>query len=176
MKFKIISFLITFGSIQSILAQFSSKLIQLDSSKYMLQVIKYVKPYDSIVFFKRLPYKVFKLRQADINNDGQDEFIVGAIRKTFLDSITRKRINIWKIEDKNIVPFWLGSKMPFPLYDFEIYKSNKDFKFFTIEYESNGLFLLAEYEWHSFGLKFIGHIKRNISLKEAQSFIKTYHD
>jgi hypothetical protein len=33
--------------------------------------------------------------------------------------------------------------------------------------ESNGLFLVAEYEWHSFGLKFTRYLKREIDFNEA---------
>lgn len=151
-------------------AQNTGRVVQLDSGKYLLRVVRLSSLNDSIIIEKRLPYEIFRFEEADINGDGQVEYLIGAIKKTPLDTFLRKRINIWKVENNQIVPMWLGSKMPQPLYDFEIQRSPK-FRILTIEYERDGLFLVAEYEWRSFGLKFIRYLQREILLKQALTLI-----
>jgi len=151
--------------------QFTSNLVQLDTNKYQLIVKAATGNGDSAILTKRLPYNVFKIRQADIDNDGADEIILGVHKITHLDSIVRARINIYSVESKKITPQWLGSFMAHPLYDFELASKNNNFYIVTIEYEQNNLFLVSEYEWHSFGLKFIRYIKRNIILNEALTIL-----
>jgi hypothetical protein len=154
-------------------AQYTSWLVKIDPAKYQLFVKVENEP-DTVS--KILPYKVFKLRQADLNNDGMDEIIVGVSKKTKLDNTERKRINIWKINDNRIEPMWLGSFLPHPLYDFDIGHENKKTIVVTIEYEQDNSFLIAEYEWHSFGLKFIRFVKRKIELTGAQTILNTLHE
>jgi hypothetical protein len=74
------------------------------------------------------------------------------------------------------VPKWLGSFLPHPLYDFELASKNNNFYIITIEYDQNNLFLVSEYEWHSFGLKFIRYINRNISLNEALTLLTNSYE
>jgi hypothetical protein len=161
---------------QNIQAQYTSRIISTDSTRNMLEVVHHLSSKDSVVYTKRLPYPVYKYYQADIDNDGIDEFLVGSIRITILDSTIRKRINIWRLDSKGIVPMWLGSKMPHPVYDFEVNRSANKTRIRTIEFEQNELFLVAEYEWHSFGLKFVQYIKRQKTLEEASILIKTYEN
>lgn len=166
LKIKIIHFI--FSLILGIPAfgQYSAQLLKTHVERYYLIVNK-VLGSDSIVLKKQMNYQVFKLCQADIDNSGQDEFITGAIKRTKFDTTVSKRINIWKIEDNAIVPMWLGSKMSHPLYDFEIKADSCGHVICTIELEKDGLYLIAKYKWHSFGLKFIAYIKREINLNEA---------
>lgn len=160
-----------FINCHSIFAQFTSQLVQIDSNRYQLIVKAATGNGDSTILTKRLPYDVFKIRQADIDKDGADEIILGVHKITHLDSIVRARINIYSVDSNKIVPKWLGSFMPHPLYNFELVSKNNNFYIVTIEYEQNNLFLAAEYEWHSFGLKFIRYIQRNINLNEALTIL-----
>ena len=64
--------------------------------------------------------------------------------------------------------------MPHPVYDFNVISTIEKTWIRTIECEPNALFLVAEYEWHSFGLKFIRYVKREITLDEASSLLKNY--
>lgn len=134
-------------------------------------VVKRVEMKGTIILTKRMYFPIFKLRQADLDGDGKDDFILGAIKRTVFDTSICKRINIWKIEDNTIVPMWLGSKMPRPLYDFEIQKDKEGNMVYTIECENGGLFMVVAYKWRSFGLKFIGYIKREIQLDEAYQIL-----
>jgi hypothetical protein len=152
--------------------QFTSHIVMLDSGRNQLEVVSHLPSGDSVIMTRRLPYPVYRLIQADIDDDGVDEFIVGASRITILDSVVRKRINIWKVGKKTIVPLWLGSKMPHPVVDFNVIRLPAKTFLRTIEIESNGLFLVAEYEWHSFGLKFKSYIKRQVDFNEASAILR----
>ena len=77
-----------------------------------------------------------------------------------------------KIENNHLEPMWLSSFLPHPLYDFDVVTMKDAVVVRTIEYEKDSLFLVSEYEWHSFGLKFLRYIKRNINLAEALALIK----
>ena len=153
-------------------AQIVSRIVFAVRNNNYLEVVSHLPSGDSIIYTKRLPYPVYRYIQADIDNDGIDEYLVGSERITILDSIVRKRINIWKIRNNTIAPMWLGSKMPHPVTDFNVLRSEEKTVLRTIEIESNGLFLVADYEWHSFGLKFIRYIKREIDFNEASVLLK----
>jgi len=144
--------------------QFSARILKVDSLQNQLVVNV---PDNGSPIIKQMNYPIFKLREADIDNSGKNAFILGVIKRTKFDTTHCKRINIWKVENNAIVPLWLGSKMSHPLYDFELKKDNAVQTICTIENEKDGLYLIAQYKWHSFGLKFIRYIKREITLDIA---------
>jgi len=149
--------------------QVFSTLVRADSSGYIL-VIK--NKNDVLIDRKHFSYPVFKLRQADIDQDGQDEFVLGVRKITVLDTTVRNRINIWKLDHNRLVPMWLSSFFPHPLYDFEVHTLQHEVVVLTIEYDKDKRFLVSEYVWHSFGLKFKRYIKRNVNLAEALTLIQ----
>lgn len=160
-------FIITFLAIAStVRAQYDSHIDNIDSCLNTLNVTK-CNSGDSIITVRRLAYPIYYFKQADIDGDGRDDFVIGAIKIANFDKIHRKRINIWTLRDGRIVPLWLGSKMPHPLYDFRVTPQDGINHIVTIENEADGLYLLAEYKWQSFGLKFMQYIKREIPLNEA---------
>lgn len=166
--FILLNFMLCLMPIQG---QTCSRLVQMDSCKYRLIVTMHAAGGDSTVMTKELRFKVLALQQADINNDGRMEFLLKVSKKTVLDPTERVRINIFKIENQKIVPMWLSSFMPHPLYDFEVKHTSGNVTVLTIELEQNGNFMVSEYKWHSFGLKFMRYIQRNISLQEAHNII-----
>jgi hypothetical protein len=147
-------------------SQYIGQLIKIQENRYQLIVNK-IPLSDSVIIKKSLNYPVFKFQQVDIDNNGKIEFVLGVVKRTIFDSTMCKRINIWKIENGDIVPMWLGSKMSHPLYDFETGKDSAGCVVYTIECEKNGLYLVAQYHWQSFGLKFLKYIKREIDLNES---------
>lgn len=154
----------------AIYCQYTSKIVRLDSIVNEL-VVHSIKANDTVSFKKRLQYKVFKIRQSDIDNNGTEEFILGVVKKTTFDTTVCNRINIWKIEKNTIIPMWLGSKMSHPLIDFELKKDGTVNVIYTIECENDGLYLLVEYKWRSFGLKFVKFIKREVDLNTAKQIL-----
>ncbi len=119
----------------------------------------------------KLNYPVYHFECADIDADGNDDIIVGVIKPTRFDSISRKRIFIFKLIDGYIRPLWLGSRVGQPLEDFKVVRGDSLNLIRTIEMEQNGNYLVADYKWQSFGLTFVKYVSRNINLKEARNLL-----
>jgi hypothetical protein len=154
----------------SIKAQYRAVVANVDSCLNILKVYS-LERVDSLIDSRRMAYPVYYFKQADINGDGIDDMVLGTIKTANFDKVSRKRVNIWTLRKGVIVPLWLGSKMPHPLYDFRVRTVDDINHIVTIEYEADGLYLVAEYRWLSFGLKFIRYIAREVSLNDALSLI-----
>ncbi len=118
-----------------------------------------------------LRYPVFKLLKGDVDADGFDDVLVGVVKSTRFDTTLRKRLFIFGVADKTIIPKWLGSSVSHPLEDFTVRFNGKQTLIRTIEVETDGSYLMAEYEWYGFGPSFREYLKRNISLSEAKVFL-----
>jgi len=123
---------------------------------------------DSLVDKWELPYPVYQFQIGDIDEDGDDDLIVGVIKTTRFDSTLAKRIFIFKNYHGYVRPMWLGSKLSKPLIDFRFYKSKDGSRIKSIEKEKEGKYLVAEYKWRKFGLEFIQYIEREVSIEQAQ--------
>ena len=127
---------------------------------------------DSINSEWKLEYPVYNINFGDINNDGRPEIVVGTIKTTRFDPKLGKRLFIFKVtDDCYIRPLWLGSRVSQPLVDFSVKEEKPETKIQTIEQESDGSYLVGEYRWKGFGLQFVKHLKRHISLKEARNIL-----
>jgi len=120
-----------------------------------------------------LPYMVFRLDTGDVNNDHSTDILVGVIKSTRFDPISRKRLFIFKLFEGYIRPLWLGSRVSQPLIDFKYYKSKKEGVVRTIELEKDQLFLIAEYHWNGFGLGFIHYLAREKTYCQATKILNT---
>lgn len=124
---------------------------------------------DSLNSTWELKYPVYQIDFGDVNNDGIPDILVGTIKPVRFDPKPDKRLFIFKItKDYYIRPLWLGSRVSQPLVDFKLKEQKPISKIRTLEKESDGTYLVAEYRWRGFGLQFTEYLKRNISLKEAQ--------
>ncbi len=121
--------------------------------------------------FWELPYPVYQCKVADINGDGSKEVIVGVIKPTRFDSVTRKRVFVYKQVEDVIRPLWLGSRLGMPLEDFSVMETETGNRLFTIEQEAERGFAVGEYEWDRFGFKLIRYVIRNCSFREAKSHL-----
>lgn len=143
------------------------KLIKQASKRYLLNA----KVYKDNTFIQTnswpLNYEVFRVDTGDVNNDKSTNILVGVIKPTRFDPVTRKRLFIFKLVDGYIRPLWLGSRVSQPLVDFHYYKINSEGIIRTMELEKDNTFLIAEYQWQGFGLAFIHYLAREISFKQA---------
>lgn len=120
-----------------------------------------------------LKYDVFKIDTGDVNNDNATDILVGVIKSTRFDSISRKRLFIFKLFEGCIRPLWMGSRVSQPLVDFKFYKSKSVGIVRTIELEKDQLYLVAEYHWIGFGLGFINYLAREKTLHQAYKILNT---
>jgi hypothetical protein len=149
------------------------KLSQQSKLKYSLVATTFDNNKILLINTWSLGYEVFKLDTGDVNSDGSTDILVGVIKKTRFDSIYRKRLFIFKLLEGYIRPLWLGSRVSQPLEDFRFCSGQPSGVIRTIELERDGLFLVAEYRWQSFGLAFIRYMVREVSLKQAKYILKT---
>lgn len=122
---------------------------------------------DSILSRWPLPYPVFRIEQGDVDGDGQSDIATGVIKATRRDSVVRKRLFLFKLQQGKIAPLWLGSSLSQPLEDFRLLMHDDKIIVRSIELEKSNLFLVAEYEWFGFGLTFRKYQGRDLSRGEA---------
>jgi hypothetical protein len=122
---------------------------------------------DSLTDSWPLRYPVFKIIKGDINNDGAEDIAVGVIKSTRRDSVVRKRLFIYQIRNRSIIPLWLGSSLSHPLEDFAVIQNDSITLVRSVEMESSGHYLVAEYEWFGFGLSFRKYLQRGLSHNNA---------
>jgi hypothetical protein len=126
---------------------------------------------DSLTDSWPLQYPVFKMIKGDINNDGDEDIAVGVIKSTRKDSVVRKRLFIYQVRNRSIIPLWLGSSLSHPLEDFTIIQEDSVTLVRSVETERSGQYLVAEYEWFGFGLSFRKYIQRELSYNKAQELL-----
>lgn len=124
---------------------------------------------DSLIDKWELPYPVYQFQIGDINEDGQDDAIVGVIKTTRFDSTLANRLFIFKNYKGYVRPMWLGSKLSKPLVDFRFYKEKGKSRIRSIEKEKEGKYLVAEYKWWKFGLEFVQYLERETSIEQAHN-------
>lgn len=115
--------------------------------------------------FRYVPYRFDTI---DINQDCQTEIVVGLLKSTRFDPIVRKRLFILKIDEYNIRPMWLGSKVCQELLDF---RAMPDGSIHTLERSKSGCFDLGNYYWQSFGLTLKGYTNQEISYTDATQIL-----
>jgi hypothetical protein len=118
-----------------------------------------------------LKYDVFNIDTGDINNDNSTDILVGVIKSTRFDPVSRKRLFIFKLFEGYIRPLWLGSRVSQPLVDFKFINDYPEGKIRTIESEKDGSCLVAEYHWIGFGLGFMHYLAREISIQTAYKIL-----
>lgn len=120
----------------------------------------------------KLPYPVYRFDYGDVNGDGTPEIAVGVIKPTRFYPTPDKRLFLFRIVDGTYIrPLWLGARVAQPLEDFRIVRTCHPACIRTLERERSGRFLVAEYTWKGFGLKFNGYLKREVNLREGRHIL-----
>lgn len=144
------------------------EIVDFDTNKLM--VLKSTN--NQIIDRRLIENEIFQLKAADINNDSTCDILLGVIKKTRFDMTMNKRLFIYTIDENKIIQLWLGSKLSQPLIDYNPIKKEDIVIIRTIEQEKNNNYLIANYKWDKFGLKFINYSVRNINLKNAYKLLK----
>jgi hypothetical protein len=118
-------------------------------------------------------YEVFRIDTGDVNNDNSTDILVGVIKSTRFDPVSRKRLFIFKLFEGYIRPLWLGSRVSQPLIDFKFVKCKSEGVVRTIESEKDQSYLVAEYHWIGFGLRFMHYLGREKTIHQAYKILNT---
>lgn len=119
------------------------------------------------------PYEIFAMESGDINHDGKTDICIGIIKPTPFDSLLKKRLFIFQIDNNFIRPLWLSSRLVYPLEEFVIENDENGQQIIkTIERQSLKSFCINEYKWKSFGMSFISERNNMLSYTEAITFLK----
>ena len=113
--------------------------------------------------FNHQPYQ---LDTADVNRDGRTDIIVGLIKTTHFDPDEKKRLFILQIDEGQLRPLWLGSKVCQQLIDFRAMSNGK---VRTLEKTKRGNYAIGLYEWQGFGLTLIEYSSNEKPYNEALS-------
>ena len=116
-----------------------------------------------------LPYDIYQLRIEDFTQNGNDEILVGVVKKTKFDPNMNKRLFIFKIFEKEIRPLWMGSKVAYPLDHFTTKIMRDTAYIITREIKKQGDTLYGYYVNASFGISWIKH-SQQISIKIQSDF------
>ncbi len=104
-------------------------------------------------------YPIFKLRLMDINHDGSIDVCMGTVKATHFDSVTRRRLFLFRRDDNNLRPLWLGSRLCHTFMDFEpFFEASAPPRITTWELNQKHEQLRGVYEWGSFGLILVRYL------------------
>jgi hypothetical protein len=112
-------------------------------------------------------YQYYKLDTADVDRDGHTDILLGIIKSTEFDPVEKKRLFILRVDNGQLRPLWLGSKVCQELIDF---KTIGDGVVQTFERTKNGKYAVGNYKWQSFGLALINYKHNEIQFDDAFTF------
>lgn len=110
------------------------------------------------------PYAPYQLDTADVDKNGRTDILVGLIKSTTFDPIEKKRLFILRIDDGQIRPLWLGSKVCQELVNFKTLEGGI---VQTLEKTKAGNYAIGRYTWQSFGLILINYVHNEKSFEDA---------
>lgn len=133
------------------------------------QTFELRKEHDSLYWLNdwKLPYPVYQYQMGDVDGDGHIDAMVGVIKSTRFYPEKARRIFIFKEINKKARPMWLGSKLGGILEDFRFV----DGKIRALESTSDSLYVVSDYVWGGFGMKFDHFIIKGV---DKQTALKTY--
>lgn len=143
------------------------------------------KEHDSLYWLNdwRLPYPVYQFQTGDVNGDGRADAMVGVVKSTRFYPEKARRLFIFKQirstaahskGEIKVRPLWLGSKLGGILEDFRfIAPSEGDSmgRIRALESTTDSLYVVSDYRWESFGMKFDRYIIKGV---DKQTAIKTF--
>ena len=140
-------------------------LLWLLSTPCMAQTYELKKEHDSLYWLNdwRLPYPVYQFQTGDVNGDGSNDAMVGVLKATRFYPEKGRRLFIFKQVNGKVRPLWMGSKLGGILEDFRYV----DGKIRALESTTDSLFVVSDYKWSSFGMKFDHYIIRGVDKETA---------
>ena len=127
------------------------------------------KAHDSLYWLNdwKLPYPVYQFQVGDIDGDGHEDAMVGVVKATRFYPEKARRIFIVKQVNGKARALWMGSKLAGILEDFHFI----DGKIRALESTTDSLYVVSDYKWSGFGMKFDRFIIKGVNQETA---IKTF--
>ena len=131
----------------------------------------------------QLAYPVYQFQTGDIDGDGSDDAMVGVIKGTRFYPQKARRLFIFKQIDghtpsgepcKKVRPMWLGSKLGGILEDFRfVAPTDGDSmgRIRALESTTDSLYVVSDYKWGGFGMKFDHHIIKGVDKETATKYL-----
>ena len=143
----------------------------------------------------RLPYPVYQFQTGDVDGDGSEDAMVGVIKGTRFYPQKARRLFIFKQVDghtskgeacKKVRPMWLGSKLGGILEGFRFVvpadtanssdsadsaKGDTRGTIRALESTTDSLYVVSDYKWSGFGMKFDHHIIKGVDKETATKYL-----
>ena len=143
------------------------------------------KEHDSLYWLNdwRLPYPVYQFQTGDVDGDGRMDAMVGVVKSTRFYPEKARRLFIFKQirstkghskGEIKVRPLWLGSKLGGILEDFRFIapvEGDSMGRIRALESTTDSLYVVSDYKWESFGMKFDRYI---IKGTDKQTALKTF--
>lgn len=111
----------------------------------------------------KLPYPVYQFQTGDVDGDGKTDAMVGVIKSTRYFPEKGRRLFIFKNYEGYVRALWLGSRLGGILQDFRF----TDGLIRSLETTTDDKYVVAEYRWEHFGMRFQRFLVTNVSREEA---------
>lgn len=111
----------------------------------------------------KLPYPVYQFQTGDVDGDGRTDALVGVIKATRYDPKSGRRLFIFKNYKGYVRPLWLGTRLGGILQDFRYINGVVR----SLETTNDKLYVVAEYKWEHFGMRFHRFLAKNVTREEA---------
>ena len=111
----------------------------------------------------RLAFPVYQMCTGDVDDDGQQDALVGVVKSTRFDKKAARRLFIFKNHKGHIRPLWMGSQLGGILHDFKIVNG----RVFTLQATTDGQYVVLEHVWRKFGLGAQRFIVKGVPHEEA---------
>ena len=118
-----------------------------------------------------LRFPVYRFCTGDMDGDSIVDAIVGVEKTTRFDPVVRRRVFMFRNIGGKVRPLWMGSRLGQPVVDFRVVQVDGETRLRSVEEEKNGKFLVAEYRWSSFGVKFIRYICRDFEFDNSMKIL-----
>ena len=131
----------------------------------------------------RLAYPVYQFQMGDVDGDGSEDAMVGVVKGTRFYPQKARRLFIFKQVDghtskgepcKKVRPMWLGSKLGGILEDFRFVASadgDSTGRIRALESTTDSLYVVSDYKWGGFGMKFERHIIKGVDKETATKYL-----
>ncbi|MBK9577420.1 MAG: hypothetical protein IPO40_10110 [Fibrobacteres bacterium] len=95
------------------------------------------------------PWPVWTVQHGDVDGDGCEELILGAVKRNRFDSASRRRLQVWRVTDGRLHPRWLGTRLAGSLDTFILDAQGR-----IVARERVGdRWTLARWRWRKFGFQ-----------------------